>query len=105
MLDANLTQQLKTYLANLREPVELVGPGVLAFDGERDLPIAPGVTAVAHIERTGPRLVDVAHAVSLGAFHEVYDLTDGGDHPADVPTPTPPAAVGGPTHGGTDDAR
>ena len=24
MLDANLTQQLKTYLANLREPVELV---------------------------------------------------------------------------------
>ena len=24
MLDANLTQQLKTYLANLREPIELV---------------------------------------------------------------------------------
>ena len=24
MLDANLTQQLQTYLANLREPIELV---------------------------------------------------------------------------------
>ncbi len=87
------------------EPVELVGPGVLAFDGERDLPIAPGVTAVAHIERTGPRLIDVAHAVSLGAFHEVYDLTDGTDHHADVPTPTSPAAVGARPPGGSDDAR
>ncbi len=56
------------------EPVELIGPGVLAFDGERDLPIAPGVVAVAHIERTGPMLIDVAKTVALGAFHEAFDV-------------------------------
>lgn len=82
------------------EAVELHGPGVLAFDGERDLPIAPGVVAVAHLERTGPRLIDVAKTVALGAFHEVFDL-DTNDPGSSTDTPTSPAI----DRAGDDDAR
>lgn len=72
------------------QPIEMHGPGVLAFDGERDLPLAPGVVAIAHIERTGPHLIDVVQTVAYGSFHEVYDLPDesGADDPAADETPT-----------------
>ena len=58
------------------EPVVLHGPGVLAFDGERDLPIRAGTTVTASIERTGPRLVDVEQAVAIGAHRELFDVPD-----------------------------
>lgn len=56
------------------ETVTWNGPGVLAFDGERDLPIAPDVVVHAHVERTGPMLIDVDKTVSLAAFDERFDL-------------------------------
>ena len=55
------------------EPVEWHGPGVLAFDGERDLPIGPDATVVAHVERTGPVLIDVESAVTIAALDGRFD--------------------------------
>ncbi len=63
------------------EPVELHGPGVLAFDGERDLPIRDGTVVTASIERTGPLLVDVAKVIALGAHHELFDVGTDIDRP------------------------
>ena len=56
------------------ERVLLHGPGVLAFDGERDVPIRRGSTVAASIERTGPRLIDVATTLMLAAHGTLFDL-------------------------------
>lgn len=58
------------------EPVEWRGPGVLAFDGERDLPISSDTTVTAWVERSGPRLVDVHQTITLAAHTRSFDLTD-----------------------------
>jgi hypothetical protein len=58
------------------EPVTLHGPGVLAFDGERDVPVGPDTTVTATIERTGPRLIDVATTLMLAAHAELFDAPD-----------------------------
>lgn len=50
------------------------GPGVLAFDGERERVLKPGQRARLTIERSGPRVVDVRHtlelAAELGCFYQ-----------------------------------
>ncbi|MEQ8861204.1 MAG: NAD(+)/NADH kinase [Pseudomonadales bacterium] len=51
----------------LAETVTVAGPGVLAFDGERERELKPGQRARWRIERTGPRVVDVARALQLAA--------------------------------------
>ena len=52
--------------------VELTGPGVLAFDGERDRVLKPDDVAIVRIVRDGPRVIDVAaalrHAAANGAL-------------------------------------
>lgn len=58
------------------EPVTLHGPGVLAFDGERDVPVGVGATVTATIERTGPRLIDVASTLMIAAHDELFDVPD-----------------------------
>ena len=45
--------------ALLGEPVQLTGPGVLAFDGERERVLGPGQTATFRTLRDGPWVVDV----------------------------------------------
>lgn len=65
-----------------REPVVLHGPGVLAFDGERDVPIAAGTSVTVTIERTGPRLIDVGTTLMLAAHAHHFD-TDDPPGPAD----------------------
>lgn len=45
------------------EPLNLEGTGVLAFDGEREVPIRSGV--VARVDRLGPRLIDVNATLNL----------------------------------------
>ena len=43
------------------------GPGVLAFDGERERVLKPGQTATLTIERSGPWVIDVPRALRLAA--------------------------------------
>jgi predicted polyphosphate/ATP-dependent NAD kinase len=56
----------------LEEPVVVKGPGVLAFDGERERVLRPGQCATLTISRTGPLLLDIEStlhlAVSRGCF-------------------------------------
>lgn len=51
----------------LGEGVELEGPGVLAFDGDRERALAPGQRARLTLRRDGPRVIDVARALRLAA--------------------------------------
>jgi len=46
-------------------PVVVDGPGVLAFDGERDLVLRPGESARVVLACDGPRLIDVARTLEL----------------------------------------
>ena len=43
--------------------IELVGPGVLAFDGERDLVLAPDQRVEVTLNATGPWVIDVTTAL------------------------------------------
>jgi hypothetical protein len=56
------------------EPIILRGPGVLALDGERHLPIGENTTVSITIERTGPRLIDVSAALALAATGREFDV-------------------------------
>lgn len=47
------------------DEVVLNGPGVLSFDGERDLVLGPGDTAGIRISGDGPRVIDVARTMSV----------------------------------------
>lgn len=49
----------QTRTATLGEPMRLTGPGVLAFDGERERVLAPGQAATFRTLRDGPWVVDV----------------------------------------------
>lgn len=51
----------------LEETVTVEGPGVLAFDGERERRLKPGQTARLTVRRDGPWVVDVALALRLAA--------------------------------------
>ena len=51
----------------LGESVELEGPGVLAFDGERERPLARGKAATLTLRRDGPRVIDVRKTLHVAA--------------------------------------
>lgn len=52
---------------DLGESVALRGPGVLAFDGDRERTLAPEQAARLRVERDGPRVIDVTRALTLAA--------------------------------------
>ena len=58
----------------LGEPVTITGPGILAFDGERQRMLDDGQTAILRVTRDGPRVIDSAAtqlaAVAAGAFQD-----------------------------------
>jgi len=56
----------------LGEPIAVRGPGVLAFDGDRELALAPGEEAVLRVERVGPNVIGVERALSLAAGRGLY---------------------------------
>ncbi len=58
----------------LHEKVEVMGPGVLAFDGERDRTLAPGQAASLRLARDGPLVVDVERALALAAERELFRM-------------------------------
>ena len=56
------------------EDIEVAGPGVLAFDGERDRTLAPGQTASLRLARSGPLVVDVDRALALAAENGLFRM-------------------------------
>ena len=56
----------------LGETVEVKGPGVLAFDGDRERALAPGERAELRVRRDGPWVIDVARALALAAARGLY---------------------------------
>ena len=51
----------------LGEPVEITGPGILAFDGDRERVLEPGQKAYIRVERNGPHVIDVHKSLQLAA--------------------------------------
>jgi len=51
----------------LGESVEAIGPGALAFDGERERLLAPGQRALLRAARDGPWVIDVARVLQRAA--------------------------------------
>jgi predicted polyphosphate/ATP-dependent NAD kinase len=49
---------------NLGQPISLCGPGVLAFDGERDLVLAPDQQVTITLNANGPWVIDPTTALS-----------------------------------------
>lgn len=62
----------------LDEPVEVAGPGILAFDGERQRLLRDGQRATMRIRRSGPRVIDVSAALRLAAARGTFvDVPEG----------------------------
>ncbi len=53
------------------------GPGVLAFDGERERVLKPGQQATLTVERTGPHVIDVPATMRLAASRGSFLLPTG----------------------------
>jgi hypothetical protein len=68
-------------LLALGEPVTITGPGIVAFDGERERRLRPGQPATLAVHRDGPRVIDVdralAAAVCAGAFRATNEVPHG----------------------------
>ena len=65
------------YVAGVRrlalgEVVEVKGPGVLAFDGDRERALAAGQWARLAVGRAGPRVIDVGLALAAAAREGVF---------------------------------
>jgi len=56
----------------LGKSITLAGPGLLEFDGDREIVLATGERAEAWVERDGPRVIDVAKTLTLAAERGLY---------------------------------
>lgn len=56
----------------LGEVVEIRGPGLLAYDGDRELALAPGQIARLRVERDGPRVIDIEAALAWAAANDCF---------------------------------
>jgi hypothetical protein len=54
------------------EPVEMRGPGVIAFDGDRLRELAPGECVTLRVLRAGPRVIDVRRTLTLAAERGLF---------------------------------
>lgn len=61
------------------EVVEFHGPGVLAFDGERDRPLSSSARVTASVDRSGPLLIDVERVLVLAARGKMFDRPEDRD--------------------------
>ncbi len=59
------------------EPVYVEGPGVLAFDGERERVLKPAQRARLTIQRDGPWVIDVAATLALAASRGAFRISVG----------------------------
>ena len=53
--------------------IDLVGPGVLSFDGERDRVLASGIVAHAVVRRDGPFVIDPRRAIAAAGSHRFFE--------------------------------
>ena len=58
------------------EVVAAQGPGVLAFDGERDRSLKPDQPIKLKVERTGPWVVDIRQTLELAARKGLFTMAD-----------------------------
>jgi predicted polyphosphate/ATP-dependent NAD kinase len=58
------------------EPVKLSGPGMLAFDGERDRRVGPDAIITLSVDRSGPLLIDVEQTLIRAAHDRRFDLPE-----------------------------
>lgn len=70
----------------LGEGLRVTGPGVLAFDGERERVLQDGQIAVLRVERAGPWVIDVGRALRQAARRGLFGRIP---DPAAVPEPAP----------------
>lgn len=56
----------------LGEDVVVEGPGILAFDGDRERVLAAGQQARLRVVREGPRVIDVGRTLALAADRHLY---------------------------------
>jgi len=61
------------------QSVRLEGPGVLAFDGERDRVLRDGTIAMVTVRRDGPAVIDVARTLTCAARHALFDAPEAHD--------------------------
>ena len=54
------------------ETIHVEGPGVLAFDGERERRLMPGQRATLTVQRDGPRIVDIEQTLAIAAERGVF---------------------------------
>jgi hypothetical protein len=67
----------------LGQTIEWTGPGLLAFDGDREIILAAGETASLRVARTGPWVVDPKRALRAAALQGLFlDLGRWHDHRA-----------------------
>jgi hypothetical protein len=69
----------------LGENVEIVGKCVLAFDGERDVPVSERGRVNVRVDQSGPLLIDVEATLNIAARDQRFDertqsTTDGDQH-------------------------
>ena len=57
----------------------LEGPGVLAFDGERERVLREGTIATVTVRRDGPAVIDVARTLTCAARHALFDAPEAHD--------------------------
>jgi len=62
------------------DTVTVEGPGVLAFDGERERMLKPGQKAHLTLTTDGPRVVNVDRALEIGACRGAFLIEDGVAH-------------------------
>lgn len=55
------------------EEITMSGKTILAFDGERDLPVSPDGIVTARIEASGPLLIDVEQTLIIAAQSHLFD--------------------------------
>ena len=71
----------------LGERIEIVGPGLLAFDGDRERALRDGQRAAIRIERDGPRVIDPSRTLRAAAMAGAYSgRAHWHDHRDDAPT-------------------
>ncbi len=60
-------------------PIVLAGGGVLAFDGERTLPVSSNATITITVSATGPRVIDTDATLAIAAREHRFDLATARD--------------------------
>jgi predicted polyphosphate/ATP-dependent NAD kinase len=62
----------KTKRVKLGQVIKSEGPGVVAFDGERERVVGQGQKVSMHMSRTGPRVIDLSRCLAKAAHKQIF---------------------------------